>query len=222
MKKIILSISICTLLLQKIFSQTLPAPPWPITSDYGPRMLDKNKDGISETWNFHNGIDYGGGYGDPINPVEGGNINRIEYLEGGWNLRIDGTLGRWEYIHIFTGTSDATPVTSGNWELRRATLECPYTGETVQSNIIILWSGTNAEKVLSSIPNYWIKNPDGSYIEGTNGEKIKTRSSVFSSEVIAPVGNSGGVPTHLHLEYQNGADNPLLHVHNIPLILYPQ
>lgn len=95
-----------------IFAQTLSAPPWPITSDFGPRNVT---DG---SW-FHQGIDYGGGYGDPINinPVEGGNINRIEYLEGGWNLRIAGGLGSWEYIHIFSGTGEIPPP-SENWELR--------------------------------------------------------------------------------------------------------
>lgn len=192
-----------------IFAQTLPAPPWPITSDYGPRMLSH--------WNFHQGIDYAGGYGEPITPVEEGVITRIAYLDGGWNLRIEGALGSWEYIHIFTG-SGSLPVTSGNWELSNATLEIPSTGTTEQANIIILWVGNSAEKVLtqSQYSNRLIRIDGENYILGNDGKPILTRTSVSSTEPISPVGNSGEVSTHLHLEYRNGADNPLLHVQHPP------
>ncbi|MEW6482846.1 MAG: hypothetical protein AB1397_07650, partial [bacterium] len=75
-----------------------------------------------------------------------------------------------------------------------------------------------ATKVLSEegYSGRWIRNPDGSYIRDTTGATATTRASIEQSEAIAPVGNSGGVPTHLHLEYNNGDDNPLLYVVHDP------
>ena len=56
-----------------LYTEAALNPPgnWIITSDYGPRNLDSSP--------FHKGIDYGGGYGDPVNAVEGGSIDRIDY-----------------------------------------------------------------------------------------------------------------------------------------------
>ncbi|MEW6606902.1 MAG: hypothetical protein AB1414_05540 [bacterium] len=193
-----------------LFSQTLPPPgSWTITSDYGPRAL------AGHYW--HGGIDYGGPYGASIQAVEGGDIDRIRYLEGGWNLRIQSSLGNWEYIHIFN--DGPLPITLGNWELRNATLVNPNNpNDVTYSNVIILWSGTMATEVLSEegYSGRWIRNPNGSYIRETTGATATTRASIEQSEAIAPVGNSGGVPTHLHLEYNNGDDNPLLHVNHNP------
>jgi murein DD-endopeptidase MepM/ murein hydrolase activator NlpD len=60
-----------------IFSQTLPALTWSITSDYGPRNISRG------SW-FHKGIDYEAKYGETIYPVEGGMINceRLGLSEG--------------------------------------------------------------------------------------------------------------------------------------------
>jgi len=78
MKKLLLTFGIL-LLPYRISSQLILAPlPWKITSDYGPRMLTY--------WDFHHGIDYAGGYGEPIIPVESGMITRIKYLNGGYDI----------------------------------------------------------------------------------------------------------------------------------------
>ncbi|MFA5858206.1 MAG: hypothetical protein WC955_03990 [Elusimicrobiota bacterium] len=109
---------------------------WPITSDYGPRNVSTG------TW-FHRGIDYGGSYGSSITPVEGGTAQAIDY-DKGWYIRIHGSLGDFTYLHVFTGTG-TLPVTSGNWELRNATLVDPSNPNNVkQSKAIILWSGQMA------------------------------------------------------------------------------
>lgn len=193
-----------------IFAQTLPATPWLITSDYGPRNVAKG------SWH-HRGIDYAGRYGDDIVPVEGGTIEFIKY-ERGWAIEIAGSHGRWKYLHIFSG-SGSLPVISGNWELRNATLVNPNNPNDIrQSNAIILWSGQRAIKVLCARPNsnYWVRSSGDSYVLGTDGEHVKTRTSVSSLEPIAPVGNSGGYATHLHLGLNDGEDNPLLYVQHPP------
>jgi len=198
------------LCVTNIFPQTLPSPPWPITSDYGPRD-------VADSW-FHYGVYYGGKYWADITPVEGGTIGFIEY-GGGWDIQISGSHGSWEYLHIFKGVG-SLPVTSENWELRIATLVNPDNPNVIKkSNTIILWSGQRSIKALCPQANYWIRNPDNSYVLGTDGERIRTRSEVSDNESIAPVGNSGGVRAHLHLELNDGADNPLLYVRHPPDVI---
>jgi len=58
-----------------LFAQFLPAPPWPITSDFGPRIHPTRKD-----YDWHGGIDYGGRDGDDITAVEAGTIKDVK----GW------------------------------------------------------------------------------------------------------------------------------------------
>jgi hypothetical protein len=194
--------------LYATWNQPSLTPPgsWQVTSDYGPRNVTNG------TW-FHRGVDYGGSYGNSIYPVEDGTVAEIKY-DHGWYIKISGYHGDWTYLHIFTGTVGNTPVTSGNkWELRDATLVNPNdTTDTEQKKVIIIWaSGNTATKVLSTIPNYWVQNDDGTYITGTDGP-IKTRNTVSTADEIAPVGNSGGYATHLHLAHNGGDDNPFYHV----------
>jgi len=199
-----------------LYAQDLNAPGnWSITSDFGPRNA-----GSEASW-FHKGIDYGGTEGEVISAVEGGAIKTIDY-DSGFYIGIDGdNNGYWTYLHIFSGTSDdlTESKTSGNWELMNTTVEHATSGITEQTNVIVLWSGNYAEKVLciQNYSGYYVKDSSGTYILDSNGDKIKTKSSVIASESIAPVGTSGGYPAHLHLGNRIAKsalekDNPLLYV----------
>lgn len=174
-----------------VFCQDIQTPwTWGIVSDFGPRL--------NPGWDFHEGIDYSaapcdGDLGTPIPAVEGGAISRIEGTSL-FQIRVNGTRGEWAYLHIFR-TGD---LVIDNWELRQgATLVNPSNPQDkVQGNVIILWSGTRAEKVLSisTYTNRFIQigtNSDGSYIylQSTDGNSILTRGSVVTSELIAPMSN---------------------------------
>jgi len=200
-----------------LLAQEIPTPwSWPITSDYGPRDRD---DGLALKWNFHEGIDYGGTAGESISAVEAGAIDAIEYYRG-WYVAVK-NVGvkperRWTYMHIFSGTNPAIPVTSDNWELRSANLKKAGTTQIYTSNVIIRWSSKpelKSEKVLS------IKDYDGMEVYigttpvlNTSGAIITSSGSVSKHDPIAPVGTSGDVDEHLHLGLDIGENNPLLYL----------
>ena len=116
-------------------------------------------------------------------------------------------------MHIFRNND----LTLGNWELRQnAILKDPSTGGIRQRNIIILWAGTYAQKVLCTESNLWVQNTDGSYIKDTIGNNIKTKKSVTQNEKIAPMGDSGTTNVHLHFGLNYPNDNSLYHVLHTP------
>jgi len=101
------------LLVVPAASQSIAPPwPWPINSDYGPRLYDADNDGARDDWDFHEGVDYLGPLGASIFPVEDGTIAAIGF-SGGWYVSVDGGHGHWAYIHIFSDGS--LPRNSGNW-----------------------------------------------------------------------------------------------------------
>jgi hypothetical protein len=106
-------------------AQIIEPPPYPITSDYGPRKVTQGSF-------FHPAIDYGAPLYSSIAPVESGIITNITY-EGAWYVRLAGFNGTWRYLHLFTGYGE-TPITAADpWELRQANLEDPATGNVTSS-----------------------------------------------------------------------------------------
>jgi len=200
-----------------IFAQSIPAPwLWDISSDFGPRLLN----GV---WDFHEGIDYNpvvgdGDLGTPIPAVEGGNIVAIANRGKFYNINIVGELTDdiWLYGHIFRVSEHRI----NGWELRfNAELVNPNSPSDVKKgNIIILWSGNNALKVLSPVnfAGRWIRNSDNSYISASNGNRITTQGSVITGEEIAPMGDAATNNVHLHLGLNYPSDNPLLHLQHLP------
>ena len=206
-----------------LFSQTLPTPPWPLISDYGARN-------INNVYDWHWGLDYDGNTWDSINPVEGGSIVGIVRTGSGWYIRVNSVQRYWTYFHIF---NDELPSISpdNRYELRQAILENPETHATTPApvNIIIFWldrANNIAEKILSSQNDLWVQtgNPDFPYII-TGSTWTRTQSAVVQDEVIAPMGTSGGVGSHLHLACSSLLPqsplwydvNPLYHVkHSAP------
>ncbi|MCB4792146.1 MAG: M23 family metallopeptidase [Elusimicrobia bacterium] len=209
-KKIILLLFISI----NLFGQNLDSPGnWEIISDYGPRN-------VANSW-FHYGIDYAGSEGESIKTVESGAIKKIEWDDngGGFYIGMIGTTGYWTYLHIFNGVKDDHPLpkTSGNWKLQAVVLERQDTNESIESTVIILYSGSKIQKVLSTYNNRWVKDSSGSYLLDSSGNKITTQSTVSAGEAIAPVGTSGGVGAHCHLgcrplEASTEKDNPLQYV----------
>lgn len=187
------------------------APPWPITSDFGPR----NADG---TW-FHKGIDYGGTFGEVIHALEGGTIAEIDNHGDGWYIKVASAAGKFTYLHIF---SNGEPSISGDWELRYAMLiESSYLfNNAVGAYVIIHRSYGVVDKVFSSVADKIVVNPDDvlgcfCFRDVASGMPIRTQSTVKVGDAIAPVGNSGTKKYHLHLGLNQNADNPLyLVAHN--------
>ncbi len=64
---------IVTYIYHLLYAQLLPSLPWSITSDYGPRMINKNNH--IWLWDFHKGIDYGAPSGSEIKALVGGGLN---------------------------------------------------------------------------------------------------------------------------------------------------
>lgn len=188
-----------------IFAQELPAPLWPIISDYGPRNYGGYK--------WHWGIDYDGNMWNPIQAIESGNIVGITHSSDGWYLRVYGSK-YWTYFHVFNNETlpiiSSAPV-ANRYELRSAILENPVSHSVTPSpeNIIILWVdriNNNAEKILSP-RNGWLVQTGIStapYIMASSTWAV-TSNAVKQGDIIAPVGNSGVVPvppgdgSHLHL-----------------------
>jgi hypothetical protein len=190
-----------------LFSQNLQPPvSGPIVSDYGQR----NWDG----YDWHEGIDYDGDIWDEISTVEGGQISEIDYEQdgAGWYIRIQGTCGRWIYMHCYYDDANNNPISPDNrHEARMATLEDPTgQGNPEYYYIFIFWLDRNnnrAEKILSSRGNWYVRarpndpgyDPNNPYILDQNGERILTQGSVADREVFAPLGTSGGVGSHVHI-----------------------
>jgi hypothetical protein len=204
------------------------APPWTwqLSSDFGPRIVPT--DGAS--W-LHRGIDYPATAGTGINPVENGTIDSISQdTTGAWSIAVQGTLGRWTYLHIFNGgksdplpRTSIDPVTGRTWELTEAvTLVDPTTGDSGWARVIIDWvdkAQYRVQKVLCE--NGYEDNRvlfDGHTLVRGDGTEVRSQSSVARAETIAPVGTSGiGTGAHLDLRLTRGADNPFYHlVHKYP------
>ena len=86
--------------------------PWTysIISDYGPRNV------VEGTW-FHRGIDYAMPRNTGIVPIEEGEINNIDFDKkygGGWYIIVKSKSQEiyWYFFHLFSRTSDTTPVYS--------------------------------------------------------------------------------------------------------------
>lgn len=195
-----------------VLAQTITPPwgsTWPIVSDFGPRVA-------SGSW-FHKGVDYSAAPGDqdfgtPIPAVEVGTVKKIFASSPPYYIRIISANGAWEYFHIFSNNNFVVM----EWELRaNAQLVNPNnSSEILQDNIIILWSGNRAIKVLcADYPGYWVSEGTD-YLLGTDGNRITTKNTVDGNETIAPMGNSNDatIPTHLHLGLNYGTDNPLYYL----------
>lgn len=55
---------------------------WPVSSDFGPRLVDSDDDGQVDDWDFHEGVDFNpvvgnSDLGTPIPNLEGGPIFTI-------------------------------------------------------------------------------------------------------------------------------------------------
>ncbi|OGS19804.1 MAG: hypothetical protein A2252_02735 [Elusimicrobia bacterium RIFOXYA2_FULL_39_19] len=188
--------------------EVLPESSFSITSDFGPRNV------IDGTW-FHQGIDFSAAagdadYGTPITAIESGLVTDIGRLNNSsiYQIRITGIYGEWAYLHIFRNNVFKI----NNWELRLGVIlknpNAPY--DSKSANIIILWSGTQAQKILAlaDYTGYLVFTGD-SYILDINGNPIKTQGSVSLGEQIAPMGDSGTGDVHLHLGLNYPNDNPL-------------
>jgi len=185
-----------------LFSQSLPAPPWPIVSDYGPR----NRNG----YDWHWGIDYDGEIWDEIPAVAGGQIRGIgRFGHGEWHIDIQSTVeGRtvyFYYLHLFYDSDN--PISPDNrYEAVSATLVNPQNPQhTITQHIFIFWSDREralAERVLTQhteeVPSWWVRWGND-YIRDQSGQPILTQSNVAQGEVVGPMGTSGSVGSHLHL-----------------------
>jgi hypothetical protein len=217
---------------------------WPITSDYGPRN--------EGAW-FHRGIDFGGPRNAGIKPVEEGEIINIDFVSSkGWFVDIKSNADNqriWSFLHIFFGKEKSNVVYScdcksgcpnnrdysycnklnSDWELRWAELINPNNeNDIINSYIIINWNNNRAHKIftIQRGAGRYIRNSDGTYVLGENGEKAITQSNVLINIPFAPVGHSGSYkdengqiheyPIHLDLRVNNGDDNPLRYMVHTP------
>ena len=214
MNKIFIALLLPLVIFSKGYGQDLRPPFTTVTSDFGPRHVTQG------SW-FHKGIDYGAGLGTTINAVESGVIRSIRWWgTGGYAVFIVGSHGEWIYAHMFSGKKDSLPQTLNNIEIRNVTLVSPNDPNLIRSaNAIIFWTGTTnqANKIITAeAVNWWVRNPDGSYIKNYNGTvNIRTWNTVNATTGfnIGPVGSSGtSSGPHLHLALDNQTNNPLLHV----------
>lgn len=83
-----------------------------IESWRGPRIHP-----LTGQWNWHNGIDYSRGPGDPILAVEVGTVTSItQQGSSGYVFRFQGPTGAWSHLHTFN--NNALPITLANgWKL---------------------------------------------------------------------------------------------------------
>ncbi len=154
-----------------------------ITSDFGPL--------ITSGYDFHGGADLSrrnASYGDAIVALHNGIVTRISSKNGVKSIIIKDSLYVYGYRHLFTGLDDNTynlPVVSGNFVLGY---------EYGRYFILNLLNGI----VLCKDKDLIISYNDKEYI---------TTNIVKKGQLIAPIGDSGGYPTHLHLEFLNNLSN---------------
>jgi len=224
MKRLIL---LLTGVVLTLYSQNLQPPvTGDITSDYGPR----NWNG----YNWHIGIDYHANMWTEVRAVEGGDIVYIRYDnpydEAGWRIRIRGDSATWTYMHLFQNSTN--PISPDNgYEARWATLVDPSGQHSPENHyIFIFWINRNnnrAEKILSQRGGWWVRarpggpgyDPNNPYILDQQGNRILTRGSVATGNVIAPSGNSSyptPVDPHLHISASSSGYpydiNPLYYI----------
>jgi hypothetical protein len=193
-------------------AQMIEPPPYPITSDYGPRVVSLGSF-------FHQGIDYGAPLYSSIAPVESGRITNIAY-GGAWYVRLEGFNGTWRYLHLFTGKGE-TPITAADpWELRWADLEDPDTEEVTSALVIVKWlvaGSTNAANIWGVDPGKIIKLGTNRYVLGADNKTVQTRNYISAlTDFIGPSGNSGDYPAHLDIRLNDGDDNPLYYLIHRP------
>ena len=219
MKKVLILLFSC--LPGILFAQGF-APPVSqnISSDYGSRNLT--------VYDWHYGIDYSTPMWTPVEAVEGGNITRINFELGGagWYIRVHGDSAYWTYMHLF---QDGDPSLSpdNRYEVRMGILENPNNPQDILNRyIFIFWIDRNnnrAEKVLVPYDarDRCIRWGDD-YIRDQNGELILTRGNVADREIIAPSGESGVGPEHLHVSAKSADGGRPYDINPLYYIIHPQ
>ncbi len=169
-----------------------------LESDYDMRVTEGTK--------YHQGIDFlprAGCRGDAVLSVEAGTV---AFVKGNGNLKnivIQNGAHAFVYMHLFN--SDGVPATgmrSGDFMLVPVNQE--YAIINMAASPAIAYARTSGLRIIYN-----------RYQNSTNRDTVYTTNQVVAGAMIAPIGNSGTGPVHLHVAlienpspFQNGQEDP--------------
>ena len=152
-----------------------------IESDYDMRITAGTK--------YHQGIDYlprNTCRGDAVLSVEGGTV---AFVKGTGSLKLIAVQNgnrAFVYMHIFRDTVLASGIRSGNFML------IPVGNQYAIINM-------NVTPAIAYARDTGLKIIYKHHANSTTTDTIYTTNQVVAGAMIAPIGNSGGVPLHLHV-----------------------
>jgi Secretion system C-terminal sorting domain/SprB repeat len=154
-----------------------------VESDYDMRITQGTK--------YHQGIDYiprDSCRGDAVLSIEGGIVT---FVKGDGNLKNiviqNGTTRAFVYMHIFIdGAVPAAGMRSGNFMLKRVGNQ--YAIINMSQTPAIAYARDTGLQVIYK-----------RYANSTTFDTVYTQNAVSAGDMIAPIGDSGGVPLHLHV-----------------------
>jgi len=187
---------------------TAADPGFPITSEFGPRMLS----GVPD---FHPGIDYGATAGTAAPLIEAGTISRLSFDGGGLSptagtilfFEFDtATSHHFRYLHMFNNT--ALPINSGGF-----TLTLTSGGHLAIVHWVGGQVGSAADYALSPSAN---ENPQIGGVNVKDSQGVDILTTNIAQSPVGPVGYSGlANPNQKHLHIDLGAgisQNPLEYI----------
>ncbi len=185
------------------------APSWQVSSAFGPRVTTGSL--------FHGGIDYSQQTGDNDKGVmlkarEGADIittqtSGIKYI----TLRNSTTANKLDYMHIFD--DQPLPITLANANVTAAGYSKIVLNSIVNDNKtgycgeIRFYQYAKGKK--HQIKKLLTMPECASRVFSEGGNTVQAQTTVVAEEDIAPLGTSGGVAAHLHLQLNDGNDNVL-------------
>lgn len=175
-------------------TDTLNLPTY-ITSDFGPRYLEPPR----ASYDWHQGIDISPGAQDTdvgyrLRAINGGTIAKIGASTSQTNplyyIAVDHINYDFGYVHIFPSNSTTIPVSSGGF-----TLVNTHHGPFQPDKYGII---TPDSILLSDC------DPCNGYFYVLGNDTIRAIDTIVANQYIAPLGDSGTGPGHLHLNYYEG------------------
>lgn len=169
-----------------------------IASDFGPRYLAPPRN----PYDWHQGIDFnpGGGNSDVgyrLRSIRTGTISKVSRSPNGTNrlyyIAVDNATEDFGYIHIFPRNSPNIPVSSGGFTFvntLHGAMQPDKYGILTPDNIL-----------LSDC------NPCTGYFYIVGLDTITATNAITQNNLIAPLGNSGTVAGHLHLNSYDAIQN---------------
>lgn len=177
-------------------------PTTEIADDFGPRQLKKNSYTFKE-YDWHGGVDYNSNINDGNNDfgnlllaVEGGNILEDGVLasEGYKRIVVEGEHN-FAYVHIFKGGS----VPSNGMKVGGCILK--YLNSPYDNTWVIIFQINGSYTAIAPHKDYPNGPPVASFTDDSGDlQTISVETSVSQGDPVAPLGNSGTLGAHLHLQ----------------------